>query len=268
MIYLDLLHTDSVDLILMMKGDRLAQDTQTGKQQHRTDNRWVLVCLDILVYLCVCFVFLVIYSGDYPLTWPVRLFHTGLGMACVFSARFIGGIYRQIWRYGGIQCFMRLLLTDGAAFLLFLALGRIPPKAWQIVLVRALSISTINLLIALSMRMMYRYAYKCSSGATWRGRVMQKALGVFHVENDRSDGPEFIRAAIIGAGKVGVSLAVELMSNQGALCIPVCFVDSDSTKAGRQIHDIPVLAETDDIINQLTALNVQEIIIAIPDADT
>ena len=40
-------------------------------------------------------------------------------MLCVFSCRFLLDIYRQIWRYGGIQSYIRLLASDGLACVLY-----------------------------------------------------------------------------------------------------------------------------------------------------
>ena len=31
-------------------------------------------------------------------------------MVCIFGIRLLGNIYGQVWRYGGIQCYMRLIL--------------------------------------------------------------------------------------------------------------------------------------------------------------
>ena len=49
-----------------------------------------------------------------------------------------------------------------------------------------------------------------------------------------------IKVAIIGAGKVGVGLAEELLNNAEAAYLPRCFVDANKEKAGREIYGIPV----------------------------
>ena len=46
---------------------------------------------------------------------------------CILFVRMIGKIYNQVWRYGGIQCYMRLIFTDGIAFVLYLGLELILP---------------------------------------------------------------------------------------------------------------------------------------------
>lgn len=52
-----------------------------------------------------------------------------------------------------------------------------------------------------------------------------------------------IKVAIIGAGRVGVCLAEELLNNDESAYIPKCFIDISEEKAGREIHGIPVCSE-------------------------
>ena len=72
-----------------------------------------------------------------------------------------------------------------------------------------------------------------------------------------------IRVAIVGAGRVGVSLAEELLNNSASAYLPRCFIDISNQKAGREIHGIPVLPESEHTLDLLSELEVQEIIIAI-----
>lgn len=73
-----------------------------------------------------------------------------------------------------------------------------------------------------------------------------------------------IKVAIIGAGRVGVSLAEELLNNEETAYIPRCFIDISKEKVGREIHDIPVWSEDEATLQKLGEFEVQEIIFAIP----
>ena len=73
-----------------------------------------------------------------------------------------------------------------------------------------------------------------------------------------------IKVAIIGAGRVGVSLAEELLNNEEAAYVPRCFIDIKKEKVGRDIHGIPVWSEDEATFNRLGEFEVQEIIFAIP----
>ena len=61
-------------------------------------------------------------------------------------------IYRQIWRYGGIQCYIRLILADAAGCVLYLALEKALPVE-HIAFARLLAFCCMNLLGTLAMRM-------------------------------------------------------------------------------------------------------------------
>lgn len=175
------------------------------------------------------------------------------------------GVYYQIWRYGGIQAYIRILIADGIAFVANYAFVRLAHFE-HISLPWLLSISAINLIGALSMRMTYRYAYKCATNDTFIGRLLLRAMKIFA-------GPDVVerkqsfntgkKVAIIGAGRVGITLAEELTNNPMSNYSPVCFIDIDSSKTGREIHDIPVIVENDATISRLKDYEVSEVIVAV-----
>ena len=244
-------------------------ETQASRRRVLRANKWQLVAYDLVIYFVVAWLVLVTYSGNHPLTWPVRLLHAGLGLVCIFGIRLLGGIYKQIWRYGGIQTYIRLLMADAIAFLPFFLLGRLVPKDWQIVFIRAVSICTTNLLGALSIRMFYRYAYKCGNRESAWGRFLLWGLHlVAGLDVNSAVDVHQIKVAIIGAGRTGVSLADDLLNNPAAVYLPKCFVDISKEKVGREIHDLPVLEDNDAVFTALRKLEIQEIIFAIPSADT
>lgn len=229
--------------------------------------RWSLVLYDIGIFVLVEMVFLVL-SG-YKLTALETLNQIALTFVLVFSARLILNVYGQIWRYGGIQCYIRLLITDGIAGVLNVMLQYvlcIRPITFS----RLAAICAINALGCLSIRMMYRYAYKCGGMDNRRGKFLRLLLRLFAGKDVRpaADSSEHkIRIAIVGAGNVGVSLAEELLANSNAAYQPVMFLDTDTNKTGRAIHDIPVYSEDGSSIAELQRLNVQEIVFAVPKAD-
>ena len=73
-----------------------------------------------------------------------------------------------------------------------------------------------------------------------------------------------IKVAIVGAGSVGVLLADELIQNPKATYEPVCFVDIDKEKVGREIYGIPVVQPNDRLKENLTEAGVQEVVFALP----
>ncbi len=238
------------------------------KQSSTPNIRWMLVVYDLIVYAVVAVILLVLYGGMDKLSTTGILQQVCLSVLCLFGARMIGNIYGQVWRYGGIQCYIRLLATDSIAFLIYLCLELLLPIP-KITFARMLSLISLNLLAALAMRMMYRYAYKCENQENLRGKILAKLLYmVTGLESGCDKEVKKIKVAIIGAGRVGVSLAEELLNNEESAYIPRCFIDIAKEKVGREIHDIPVYSEDEATFAKLGELEVQEIIFAIPSMET
>ena len=234
--------------------------------------RWQLVAYDFLILLGVDFLLLYLYRSRENLALPGIAAQAALSFVCIFTARFFGRVYQQIWRYGGIQCYIRLLMVDGIAFLVNLTLEILLPMP-KVTFARLLSISCLNLLGALALRMFYRYAYKCASTATPCGKLLGWLLRLFagaEIMGESVKELHRVRIAIIGAGRVGVALAEELLNNEGSAYSPRCFVDVDASKVGRSVHGIPVFLENETTLLRLKEMEVQEVVFALPnlqDAD-
>ena len=229
-----------------------------------------LVIYDFLIWLAVDFLLLVLYESNDGLSWRGVLLHSGISFVCVFTARYVGRVYRQIWRYGGIQCYIRLLVVDAVAFLCDLFIERLLPlfvRIESVTFARLLALASMNLLAALGIRMVYRYAFKCGTENTALGRFLRGLLTVFAGEemiHSEMDSDQKIKIAIIGAGRVGVNLAEELLGNSRASYSPRCFIDADVEKVGRSIQGIPVLLESEATLEELRRHEVQEVVFAIP----
>ena len=76
-----------------------------------------------------------------------------------------------------------------------------------------------------------------------------------------------VPSTVVGAGRVGVSLAEELINNSKASYTPKVFIDINKEKVGRDIRGIPVWSEDEASLHRLRELEVQEIIFAIPSMD-
>ena len=239
-------------------------ENETYKVNRIANIRWMLVGYDLIVYAVTAVILLGIYRGMEKLTPVGMLQQISISLICIFGARFIGKIYGQVWRYGGIQCYIRLLFTDAIAFVVYLCMGILLPVQ-RITFARMLSLVSIDLLGALALRMMYRYAYKCGNTETTRGKVLSKLLHIFSgIEAGSEKEVQKIKIAVIGAGRVGVSLAEELLNNKEAAYVPRCFIDISKEKVGREIHGIPVWSEDEATFHKLGIFEVQEIIFAIP----
>ncbi len=231
--------------------------------------RWQLVFYDILILASVVFLLLYVYRNAENISLIDGLLQAALSFVCVFVARVLGHIYRQIWRYGGIQCYIRLIVADVCAFAVGLLVERLLPIT-HLSFSRLLAIACMNLLGALALRMAYRYAYKCGNTNTRHGRFLNFLLRVFAGKNIKREAEadiQKIKIAIVGAGNIGVSFAEELFSNPLSAYIPRCFIDVSKEKINRVIHGLPVLPEDQTVVEHLRELEIQEVVFAIPDLE-
>ena len=229
--------------------------------------RWQLVLYDLIILSAVDLLLLVC-SGE-NLSWTGITTQAAIGAIAIFITRTLGNVYGQIWRYGGIQCYIRLILTDAVAFV-FTFLFERAFAVEHITFARLLAISCMNLLGSLIIRMFYRYAFKCGNDTTPLGRFLLGVLKLFagsKIVGERTLDATKINIAIIGAGRVGVSLAEELMNNSASAYTPRCFVDVSRKKVGRDVHGIPVLLEDEATLNHLRQMDIQEVVFAIPSLD-
>lgn len=238
-----------------------------SKHLKKSNTRWPLVVYDVIVYIIASILLLWIYGGNGNLTNVGSLQLSILGFVCIFICRMIGNIYGQIWRYGGIQGYIRLIFSDALAFILLIILQATLPIE-RITFDRTLSLVCVNLLGAISIRMIYRYAYLYSNNETSKGKFLSKLLYRFSGLTTGTDKEvQKIKIAIIGAGRVGASFAEELVNDEKAVYVPRCFIDIDKTKVGREVNGIPVWYADETTLDKLKAYEVQEIVFAIPNMD-
>lgn len=238
-----------------------------SKNLKKSNTRWPLVVYDVIVYIIASILLLWIYGGNGNLTNAGSLQLSIIGFVCIFICRMIGNIYGQIWRYGGIQGYIRLIFSDAIAFIVLIIL-QTTLQVEKITFDRALSLVCVNLLGAISIRMIYRYAYLYSNNETSKGKFLSKLLYSFSGLTTGSDKEvQKIKIAIIGAGRVGASFAEELLNDEKAVYVPRCFIDIDKTKAGREVNGIPVWSADETTLDKLKTYEVQEIVFAIPNMD-
>ena len=72
------------------------------------------------------------------------------------------------------------------------------------------------------------------------------------------------RVLIYGAGSAGQMIAKEMRHNHTLGYHPVCFVDDDSIKVGKRIHNLPVYSGTTDLNTIVRENDIKDVLIAIP----
>lgn len=226
--------------------------------------RWQLVFYDVVIYLAVV-TFMVTTYGRKSSSLSEFLITVLATVFCLLVCRVAGKVYSMVIRFGGVHVYMRLFATDLLALLCYFPLKylfgfkNIESQTWLIIIM-------LNLLGAVGIRLMYRYCYRFGVRKNKKGAFLRWLLVLFAGETvikERRNENKRIRVAILGAGRLGAVLADELLSNDNAAYVPVCFIDQDKSKFGREIMGLPILEEGEETLDDLKEYGVQEIVFAI-----
>ena len=236
----------------------------TENNNKRTGIRWALVLYDSIITIGIEILFLLFYGGS-KLDLMSFITHGVVELFAIIGVRFAFNIYRTIWRYGGIQNYMKMMFSDGVAFIIYLLFCRFIIPVDRISVVTMVAMSSMILLGSLAIRMTYRYAFKCGNKDTPFGRFLLWMLSTFGGINvTRFQERRRIKVAILGAGNLGNTLYAEIgMDNMSPYEVR-CFIDSDKEKVGRYINGCIVLDEDTFIPeNLILDYNVQEVFFAV-----
>lgn len=162
---------------------------------------------------------------------------------CTLVFQFLFHTYDSLWRYAESREYLFLLLAALCGFCLYEVVTR---YIIRIDMISFLLLTAIASLWVLGM-LLVRFAYR-----------------VFRSEANSRKGTHQIPVAVIGAGAAGVQLLEELRSNPDSRYNVQCFFDDDPGKIGSRIHGIEVKGAVRDVPSRLRAMDIREIIVAIP----
>lgn len=248
-----------------------------GKLKYVIGSRrqWTLFLYDTILLIAVELMILGVYpSGSEKLALTTFIAHTLLCFACISICRIIVLVYKQVLRYGGASAYIRLILADAVAGVLYYLLQRFLPIR-SIEFIRVFSIVALNLLMTLGIRLLYQFLYEKAKSRTQLSGFCWKAFSLLSGESiapvsgtvQAPDNSVKIKIAIVGAGNIGALLAEELLKNPRASYVPACFIDIDRDKIGRNIMGIPVLASDAVTESMIRSYEIQEIVFALPQVD-
>lgn len=231
------------------------------------NTQWLIAIYDLIIFI-VAAIPIDYHCENDGITHRTMMIFFAMALICTTVMRLLWKCYLQVWRYGSVTAYLRLVGSDGCAFLLCFAMNRFLPVP-MVTFWRIISFYCLALLGCLTIRMLYRFFYRsCHSHTKW-GRVFRMILRLTScnqliVHDDPA--ASRINVAVVGAGSVGALLAAELADNTSSGCEPQCFVDVDPDKIGRLINGLPVLAE-DDVDSLRERFHIQEVILAVPQMD-
>ena len=232
--------------------------------------RWSLVLYDSVILFIVDLIILGVYpSSEKKLAVPVIVTHIVLSFLSFYISRCICSVYRQVWRYGRASAYIRLIIADGCAGMLYFVLQTVLPVN-RITFIHVFSIAAFNLLLTLGIRLLYQYLYEYAksrtrlSGLAWRLFKAASGSSIAPISAQGHSDQSRIRIGIVGAGNIGVLLAEELLKNPHAMYTPCCFFEIDEDKIGREIAGIPVISNADVNEAVIREYGIREVVFALP----
>ena len=251
---------------------KTSENSRFNLQVRRTNVRWALVGYDLVIFTVSAFLMFVLHPST-SVVFSSAIIHqqSFLAFVCIFGARFVLDVYRQIWRYGGITAYIRLIAADWVGGVVYVLANYILPIGGT-EFIRQFSLVCLNLLGAVIIRMVYHYLYDYVNRNTAESSFLSWILSFFgglSVKNDLTEklsvgSDRRIKVAIVGAGRTGIALCEDLLNNPSSIYHPVIFVDKNARKVGRTVMSIPVMAEGDITRAFLANLGVQEVFFALP----
>lgn len=162
----------------------------------------------------------------------------------IYISTFISmGLYKNMWRYAGIEDIYKCLKASVIGNLLFL------------IITAALNIPVRYYV--------YLLVFPISSFCTTAIRIVYRAMMI--IITRKTDVTKVkTNVMIIGAGRATSLLLKELKFNNPHNYLVKCIIDDDKTKKGRDLHNVPVTGDTNKIVEMADKNNIELIIISIP----
>ena len=239
-----------------------------------------LIFYDLVVLAVVSVLLLRIFPrGGTTLSWRDTAIQFLLAAICLTACRKLMKVYAQVWRYSRINSYLRLLIADVLGGLLYIVVGHVYPSNHP-TLFRMGGVVILACMGSIVLRFAYTWLFEaCAYNPQLRAFFRKKNpliraadFVIYHVagisvtkeaQSTAMPVQNKIRIAIIGAGRMGAMLAEELLNNPNAVYKPVCFIDVDREKVGRQVCGIDVLPVSTRNKEQLDRLGVQEVVFAV-----
>lgn len=207
--------------------------------------KYILIIIDTFIAV-VSYLSPHIISGVHPtkIEWFVNTWYIYIS---IYIVTFITmGVYKNIWRYAGIQDIYKCLQASVLANLIFLIFTK-----------------SFNIFVRYYV---YIVAFFVTSFCTMAIRVVYRAVLIIGDKSSQKLS-HYTNIMIVGAGQATVAILNEINRNNPNNYMVRCIVDDDKSKIGRNINSVPVVSSTDQIPNSIKKYDIEEIILSIPSLD-
>ena len=226
--------------------------TDTNRQNNRwIRNAFLVFMADVLVILVAYFFALLIRFdlsfGSIPLRF-IEGYLWAMPLWCILTCVvfYIMRLYHSIWSYVSIDEAIKMTESYGILIVLFFISKKLirldMPRSWFV----------IGILLAFIGHLCVRFSYRAIR---------------FFARTKEKNGKDGENVMIIGGGAAGMILIKELKDSVRLNKKPVCIIDDNPTKWGRNLYGVPVVGGRNDIMEKAAEYDIDTIVFAIPSAE-
>ena len=216
------------------------------KRSREIYKKLILLAVDVLL---IATALVVAYFTTVPspaFSWQVLCWFLGNIALCIITFKILG-LYSIVFASVGIVEGLKLAIA-------IVAIG-LANGVFEIIMQTEVSTATIFLFVSIAFY------------STVLTRFYKRILAILkkHTQKPITDKK---RVMIVGAGEAGIMLIAEMRKSQHLHnYVPVCFIDDDVDKLGRNITGIKIVGTSYDIKKVAKQYNVDEIFITMPSAN-
>lgn len=241
------------------EGEKQNKNTDKKASGRKFNKRWIknalfVLFLDILVvYFSFFFALFIRFDmsfdsiPDYYLNRYIWIMPLWCILTCVVFYLF--KLYHSVWDYVSIDEGLILLKAYGVLIVCFtiskFVLNLVMPRSFYV----------FGIIIAFVLHAGIRFSYR-----------MLRFIKHRMARSSESKENKLNNVMIVGGGAAGSVIIRELKSDTHNIQNPVCIIDDNSSKVGRELYGVPIVGGRNDIIEKVAEYDIKSIIVAIPSA--
>ena len=206
----------------------------------------ILAAADIIIVIVASILAIALTGSEFDLCireWWYLL----VSVVSAVVINYVFGLYRRIWRYAGATDVLRLFGASIAQMTVF-GLITIISENYRINWFTVCSLIYVFALAGSRFSIKMLEFVETSSKALSQKKTLPRVM-------------------VIGAGSAGSLIINEMRNSNKVALLPVCALDDDNKKIGREINGVKVVGKIKDVEKYAKEYKIDQILIALPSVD-